>query len=422
MPVELSVYMYDIIKITHCRNIAMEFVSDEESMTTKHQVRGERFFATMQELSAPRPRRALDLAATVACVACVLTLVACGLTVHMYVQIQTRNFRDELTTIVREEVRAGRPTADPQGLYTDNQEGNYDGQVIELTREESVPKRKRTASDDQTSSSPTRQKKRQRNGNKERDNKRNPKNKEDKCCRAIKKELGPMIQGALTSRLSDMINKTVEKALYQIQGSNEDNKDNKHFIGIDHYTTAVDEAFIQQKMGKFEPGNAFNRSVEIPEWSGTLYRNRSLRIQEAPMTLKMFAPTSADSQRRLFDLDNNTGQFRARYSGLYHIYAHVPFNVDESMRSDGEAGNGAILLVHTRNTRRHNTLRCQEVTRADTAMTINNGPFEACNINGVLHLKQGDGVRLESVSKHVLVDLTKEITYIGALAYQLNTL
>ncbi|KAH3804764.1 hypothetical protein DPMN_133052 [Dreissena polymorpha] len=418
MPVKLFVYMYDIIKTTHCRNIAMEFVSDEESMTMKHQVRGERFFANIQELSAPRPRRALDLAAAVACVACVLTLVACGLTVHMYVQIQTRNFRDELTTILREEVRAGRAMADPQGLYTDNQEGNYDSQVIELTGEERVPKRKRTASDDQTSSSPTRQKKRQRNEHKERHNKKNPKNKEDKCCRTIKKELGPMIQDALTSRLSDMINRT-EKALNQIQGSNEDNK---HFIGIDHYTTAVDEDFIQQKMGKFEPGNPFNRSVEIPEWSGTLYRNRSLRIQEAPMTLKMFAPSSADSQRRLFDLDTNTGLFRARYSGLYHIYAHVPFNVDESMRSDGEAGNGAILLVHTRNTRRHNTLRCQEVTRADTAMTINNGPFEACNINGVLHLKQGDGVRLESVCKHLLVDLTKEITYIGALAYQLNTL
>lgn len=100
----------------------------------------------------------------------------------------------------------------------------------------------------------------------------------------------------------------------------------------------------------------------------------------------------------------------------------VPFHVDESMRSDGEAGDGAVRLVHTRYKRRHNSLRCQEVTRADTARTINNGPFEACNINGVLHLKQGDDVQLESVYKHTLFDLTKEMTYIGAFAYKLDML
>ncbi|XP_052215454.1 uncharacterized protein LOC127833970 isoform X3 [Dreissena polymorpha] len=406
MPVKLFVYMYDIIKTTHCRNIAMEFVSDEESMTMKHQVRGERFFANIQELSAPRPRRALDLAAAVACVACVLTLVACGLTVHMYVQIQTRNFRDELTTILREEVRAGRAMADPQGLYTDNQEGNYDSQVIELTGEERVPKRKRTASDDQTSSSPTRQKKRQRNEHKERHNKKNPKNKEDKCCRTIKKELGPMIQDALTSRLSDMINRT-EKALNQIQGSNEDNK---HFIGIDHYTTAVDEDFIQQKMGKFEPGNPFNRSVEIPEWSGTLYRNRSLRIQEAPMTLKMFAPSSADSQRRLFDLDTNTGLFRARYSGLYHIYAHAQFRTGR---------NKGIVLLHRSPSGFEllGTLTCPPHDQALYSQFIQ----QPCVLAGTMTLKADDTVEVQLLDSQTTLGVKNTELYMGAVLIRPET-
>lgn len=130
---KLFVYMYDIITTTHCRHIAMEFVSDEEGMTTKHEVHSERVFTSVQQLSTPRLRRVLDLAAAVACVACVLTLVACGLTVHIYVKMQTRNFRDELAAIVREEVRAGTAGADTQGPYTDNQEGNYASQEIEVS-------------------------------------------------------------------------------------------------------------------------------------------------------------------------------------------------------------------------------------------------------------------------------------------------
>ncbi|XP_045199462.2 uncharacterized protein LOC123553843 isoform X2 [Mercenaria mercenaria] len=358
--------------------------------------------------------RKIAMLTAVCSVLCVLTISACGCSLYFYTRFQ--GFHQDLVALVRMEGEEADNILGDHFTMEHNAMPMY-GDPIDND-------------DDFENESPSRLRHRRR---KEKGKKKpRPKKcnkKKMKICDCCKKKLIEYIDAKIESG-NKITTKQVAQALPSQasptqQGGIAEQKQHT-YVSAAHYTTYVDEKYIEDKFGKLEhdtynnPPNKESKEVtesqeseeemhlDLPEW------------QAAPLTLRFFKEADwmeNSTAVKIFDFDNKTGKFIAKHTGLYHIYAHVLF-YDVKTRM-------AIGLIHEnkkgvpRDSKGKESLvfRCMEsVDYVNPQLKIGqNAKFKSCSVNGVLFLNQGDTIAMQSLYKHTCLDLTYDATYFGAI-------
>ncbi|XP_045199463.2 uncharacterized protein LOC123553843 isoform X4 [Mercenaria mercenaria] len=356
--------------------------------------------------------RKIAMLTAVCSVLCVLTISACGCSLYFYTRFQ--GFHQDLVALVRMEGEEADNILGDHFTMEHNAMPMY-GDPIDND-------------DDFENESPSRLRHRRR---KEKGKKKpRPKKcnkKKMKICDCCKKKLIEYIDAKIESG-NKITTKQVAQALPSQasptqQGGIAEQKQHT-YVSAAHYTTYVDEKYIEDKFGKLEhdtynnPPNKESKEVtesqeseeemhlDLPEWQGTLYRNRTFVTTAAPLTLRFFKEADwmeNSTAVKIFDFDNKTGKFIAKHTGLYHIYAHAQFRIS---REQG------IAMIH----RTPSGFEILNLFRCGTNETIDGmkGIGKPCTLGGVVQIKENEYVEIQLLDEMSLLSLNLDHMYFGA--------
>ncbi|WAR27518.1 hypothetical protein MAR_013222 [Mya arenaria] len=361
---------------------------------------------------------------------CIVSLVACGCTAALYLKIQTQDFRKELVASLKEEFRAShldKNIAFTEYLVGADQEVNHDEDDFKdlhaVKKMLANPRDRRGGASSGTQAQDIKNsggKKRGKNGR--RGKKRNKCCKKETIKKAVADEVAKLkndmreIQGCTNETIKQVVtdevgklNKDIEELQVELRS---ETQRRQNWLSIAHYTSFIDEEYIEKILGKLDDGNLHNAALEkeVPSLNGILNRGSSLRIKDAPGALNVFTEASwmkNMSGEQLFDLNRANGTFRARITGLYHVYAHAQFKIG---RKEG------IAMLH-RNPSGFELIDC---------WTCDNSTYkgpnryhtniqEPCTMSGTIFIESGETIEIELWDTENAVNLKKNELYFGAL-------
>ncbi|XP_052784486.1 uncharacterized protein LOC128220226 isoform X2 [Mya arenaria] len=385
---------------------------------------------------------------------CIVSLVACGCTAALYLKIQTQDFRKELVASLKEEFRAShldKNIAFTEYLVGADQEVNHDEDDFKdlhaVKKMLANPRDRRGGASSGTQAQDIKNsggKKRGKNGR--RGKKRNKCCKKETIKKAVADEVAKLkndmreIQGCTNETIKQVVtdevgklNKDIEELQVELRS---ETQRRQNWLSIAHYTSFIDEEYIEKILGKLDDGNLHNAGErsppktlekEVPSLNGILNRGSSLRIKDAPGALNVFTEASwmkNMSGEQLFDLNRANGTFRARITGLYHVYAHVPFYLEDRLgdsKGQGQIKHISVELLHENrgvirsiddcNFSYNTTSFAKNATRSRTAKDFRYLP---CHLGAVIKIDQNDTLTLENKYPDNVIVTSNDKLYFGA--------